>query len=279
MIKSALLKFLEFYGYKKVKKPYTQTYSILNSREYVLEEKQDQSKVISFIKSIRPYNIGKELIRVGSKKDGGYLVPNDLEGIIACFSAGVSKVSEFENHCHELGIQQLFLADKSVEKANLNVAHHFLPKFIGITNNNDFITMDEWVNQSVENTGDLLLQMDIEGAEYNSFINMSDALLSRFRILVVEFHDLHKLWTKYSYNIITDVFNKILQTHVCVHIHPNNYSGIDIQEDIAIPRFAEFTFIRKDRVITQTPCTSFPHPLDFDNTNFPHIVLPEIWYK
>ena len=36
-----------------------------------------------------PTGCSKSLIRVGSKADGGYLVPNHLEGIDACFSPGV----------------------------------------------------------------------------------------------------------------------------------------------------------------------------------------------
>jgi len=278
MIKTLISQFLEYKGYGKVEQPYTQKFSVLNSKEFVLEERQDKKAVIRLIQSLIPYNIGKDLIRIGPDGDGGYLVPDDLDGIKACFSPGVSDVSGFEKDCYDLGME-LFLADKSVEKADLAVKHDFIPKFIGCTNNDDFITMDEWVGQKVSDGEDLLLQMDIEGAEYNTFINMSDPLMNRFRILVVEFHDLHKLWTKFYFDVISNVFMKILQTHVCVHIHPNNCDGIDVQEGIEIPRVAEFTFIRKDRVNKKIPHNTFPHPLDFDNVNYPHINLPEIWYK
>lgn len=39
----------------------------------------------------------KDLIRLGPNGDGGYLVPDDLTGIEACFSPGVCATSEFEN--------------------------------------------------------------------------------------------------------------------------------------------------------------------------------------
>jgi hypothetical protein len=45
---------------------------------------------------MRPVSTKYDLIRLGGPHDGGYLVPNGLVGIQACFSPGVSKVSNFE---------------------------------------------------------------------------------------------------------------------------------------------------------------------------------------
>ena len=52
-----------------------------------------QDKIIAFLKKINVYQT--ELIRLGSNNDGGYLVPNDLKGISACFSPGVDTKIEF----------------------------------------------------------------------------------------------------------------------------------------------------------------------------------------
>lgn len=45
--------------------------------------------VAEFLRNCYPLTTNIELIRVGSNFDGGYLVPNDLQGIEACFSPGV----------------------------------------------------------------------------------------------------------------------------------------------------------------------------------------------
>jgi hypothetical protein len=45
---------------------------------------------------MRPVSTKYDLIRLGSPHDGGYLVPDCLVGIQACFSLGVSKVANFE---------------------------------------------------------------------------------------------------------------------------------------------------------------------------------------
>ena len=231
---------------------------------------------------MKPYSIDKDLIRLGPKGDGGYLVPDDLSGIKACFSPGVGQISRFEEECSKLGMQ-LFLADKSVHKINTDLPddkYSFLQKYVGDTNNTDFITLDEWVNSSLfKDDSDLLLQMDIEGSEYVSIINVSDSLMKRFRILVIEFHYLQKLWNPVYFDFAEVVFNKILQTHTCIHIHPNNYRGIDTQFGVEIPRTAEFSFIRNDRINIKKYQTKFPHKSDYDNhKNRQHITLPRNWY-
>ncbi len=241
-----------------------------------------KENIQALIQKLYPYKIDKELIRLGPDGDGGYLVPNDLENIEACFSPGVDKISDFEADCFKRGME-IFLADKSVDRPNLNLTSdkfHFLKKYVGCTNNDDFITMDEWVNSAnISKNSDLLLQMDIESSEYVTFINMTDELVKRFRIIVIEFHRLGKLWDPNFFNIADTVFSKILQTHTCLHIHPNNYCGKEDFYGIEIPKVAEFTFIRNDRIKSKEFATEFPHKLDFENTNEKPMVLPKNWYK
>ena len=258
-----------------------QNASIL-SKEYVLENRTQEKKVLELIKKLQPYNVGKDLIRLGAKRDGGYLVPDDLVEIEACFSPGVSTVSEFEKDCFKRGMK-IFLADKSVDKPKIGLNknnYHFLKKYIGCYNNDDFITLDSWINSSnIKKNKDLMLQMDIEGAEYTSLLNISDDLLNLFRIIIIEFHDLHKFWNKGFYDIASVCFDKILLNHTCVHIHPNNFEPIDSNNGIEIPMAAEFTFIRNDRFSTKSYQKSFPHNLDNDNSNErKSILLPKIWY-
>ena len=46
--------------------------------------------------AMRPVQTRFPLIRIGSAHDGGYLVPDDLSGISACFSPGVEVNSSFD---------------------------------------------------------------------------------------------------------------------------------------------------------------------------------------
>lgn len=257
-------------------------YHIIKQGVYLVISPTSKKRVSSLIKRLNPKQIDKKFIRLGPNSDGGYLIPDDLTRIKACFSPGVDRISEFEEHCINLGIK-VYMADKTVDKPNLNIPENqydFIKKHIGCTNNSDFITMDDWVNSSsVKTEDDLLLQMDIEGGEYYSLLNMSDSLLKRFRILVIEFHFLDDFWNPHFFNLAESVFDKILQTHTCVHIHPNNRQEIVSKFGIDIPRLAEFTFLRNDRANFEKKPMNFPHELDFDNTNQEPIILPKNWYN
>lgn len=122
----------------------------------------DPDELRSLIRKLRPVQTEKNLIRLGPHGDGGYLVPDDLEGIEACFSPGVSTVSGFESDCAERGMR-VFLADKSVDRPpDDHTLFHFTKRFIGAFSNEDFMTMDDWVSSSLPETdSDLLLQVDI----------------------------------------------------------------------------------------------------------------------
>ena len=238
-------------------------------------------KIKAFIRKVKPVQTNLPLIRLGGERDGGYLVPDDLAGISACFSAGVGGVYTFEKNCFDLGME-VFMADKSVKKPErIPSEYHFLPKFIGHYNDDEFITINDWVRQNTKETySDLLLQMDIEGAEYHSLLNLSDSTLQRFRVIVIEFHSFRALWNGHFLNLANAVFSKLLQHHTCVHIHPNNYFPPIDKGGIHIPPLMEFTFLRNDRISERSPAVQFPHPLDRQNVSqkedYP---LPDIWFK
>lgn len=240
----------------------------------------DKKNIQLLMQKLFPVYIDCELIRLGSKGDGGYLISDDLEGIEACFSPGVCEVSDFEKDCADLGMK-VFMADKSVDKpARSHKLFHFTKKYIGVTTNDDFMTVDNWVSESLSSSkSDLLLQIDIEGYEYETFLAMSDNLMRRYRIIVAEFHCLDQLWNRPFFQLASRAFEKILQTHVCVHIHPNNTCVPLYKDGLLIPPTMEFSFIRKDRIKNMEPVKKFPHKLDVDNFPNAHYPLPECWYR
>ena len=239
-----------------------------------------KNQVQAMLSSLYPVRCSRELIRLGPKGDGGYLVPNDLENIQACFSPGVSDVSGFERECAERGMK-VFLADRSVDRpAAEHDSFTFTKKFIGSFSNEDFMTLDHWVDTSLpDDSSDLLLQMDIEGYEYETILSTTERLMRRFRIIVIEFHLLDKLWSEPFFSLASRAFEKLLQTHSCVHIHPNNCKNTLAINGIEIPKVMEFTFFRNDRLENQGYQQLFPHPLDCDNTPDKTVVLPTSWYK
>ena len=233
------------------------------------------------LQRLRPRVTPTELLRLGPAGDGGYLLPDDLTGITACFSPGVSDCSGFERDCADRGME-VFLADYSVAgPAEAHPRFHFTRKYVGAYASDEFMTLDQWVATSLPNShDDLLLQIDIEGYEYETLLNVSDALLRRFRIIVCEFHNLEQLWNRPFFRLAGRAFDKLLESHACVHIHPNNYGGSLVKDGLALPSFMEFTFLRRDRIRELGFATTFPHSLDRENA--PHgrpLLLPRCWWE
>jgi hypothetical protein len=235
--------------------------------------------VLSLIRKLRPQDCGKELIRIGGTGDGGYLVPDDLDGIKYCFSPGVSTKSNFENQLADRGIRS-YLADYSVDALSINRPEFtFDKKYLGSTNNERFLTLASWKDKYLADyTGDLILQMDIEGHEYQVILNVPDELLSQFRIIVIEFHHLQRLFDPLVFEVYSSCFMKLLEHFSVVHIHPNNIYGCVKRGNIQIPRFMEFTFLNKKRVSNTSPVRIFPNMLDSPNIPYKsELRLPKCW--
>jgi hypothetical protein len=240
----------------------------------------DLEKVKDLISRLHPVSCSRKLIRLGPDSDGGYLVPDDLDGIHACFSPGVSNVAGFELDCANRGMK-VFLADASVEKPP--VAHpqfKFVRKFIGARTAGEFLSLEDWINaEAGTSNADLLLQMDIEGFEYETFLSAPLDLLRRFRIIVAEFHDLEFLFSAPLFAMYSMVFEKLLESHRCVHIHPNNFCSPLKINGFDMLSLAEFTFLRKDRICNPVYTNQFPHPLDRDNTAKAACLLPSSFFR
>lgn len=235
--------------------------------------------VMGLIEKLKPLAITHPLVRLGPDGDGGYLVPDVLTDVKACFSPGVSEISGFEQECAEKGMS-VFLADHSVDApAESHPQFHFTKKYIGSSSQGAFITLDDWVNSSVPNDGaELLLQMDIEGFEYEVLLSLSKELQSKFKVIVIEFHFMDQLWNAPYFSLVSRAFEKLLESHSCVHIHPNNYAQPYDFNGVTIPPLMEMTFLRKDCVEISDDLLAYPHALDADNTTNESVVLPKQWF-
>ncbi len=253
---------------------------LLNPAGMIPVRAVQRSVLRELLKSLHPVETEHPLIRIGAKADGGYLIPDDLEGISACFSPGVSTCSDFEKDCADRGMD-VFLADRSVDgPATSHPRFHFIKKYLGAFSDDDFMTMGEWMTLSqVDRGSDILLQMDIEGFEFETIFNMTQDQMNRFRIMVFEFHYLPEMWARSCFLMMSRVFKKILQTHACVHAHPNNANGAIARLGVELPWCMEMTFLRRDRFRESRLATTFPHPLDADNVSNAPMVLHKSWHE
>ena len=205
---------------------------------------------------LRPVPSAFRLLRIGGKTDGGYLVPDDLSGVGHCFSPGVDNRKTFEDelslrygiHCH--------MADfsSSVEDFRtplLAGKQTFRKKWLGTKTAGDDISLEDWMLAAdIGADAELMLQMDIEGAEYSVIPSLSREALSRFRIVLLELHDLDNLrdmeWAK---NRLLPLVHVLRTDFEVIHAHPNNCCEIvSVAPGYpSVPRILELTLIRRDR--------------------------------
>jgi len=252
----------------------------LFSKGIFIDPMISKSRLRDLVKIIQPKLCAYELIRLGVNSDGGYLVPNDLDGIDSCFSPGVDDIASFEQDLYEKYRIGSHLADFSVNSVpHGTLALSFTKKFLGASTYDNFISLEDWVDSFAPEANDdsLLLQMDIEGSEYETLLSCPTRILSKFRIMVIEFH-LIESWAQADFfRIVEAVFQKILNTHIVVHNHPNNAMGIVDLNGFFAPRVFELTFIKKTRT-SSFGVAKLPHILDCPNVNYmPDIQLPEQW--
>jgi FkbM family methyltransferase len=241
-----------------------------------------EEDMLKAINLLIPSACAHELIRIGGDADGSYLIPNDLQAIEACFSPGVSNIILFEKELAERYSIPSYLCDASVEQDQLdlnNSYHQFNQVWLGGYDGENTQSLDSWVAESNHcESNNLILQMDIEGAEFSSLMAASDSTLSRFRIAVIEFHWLWRIQSSRFLNTrFLPTLQKLSKHFDCVHAHANNCCGTTEIANVEVPNVLELTFYRKD-------CNSaihqplIPHPLDILNLpQNPPIVLGWPW--
>lgn len=236
--------------------------------DHVLVPSVPFEKFAKFVRSISPIDNGHHLRRIGPLSDGSYLLPDDLREIALNISPGVGKTFQFEKALlDEFQIPSIML-DASVESPmNLPKEIEFVAKFVFPQNNSDEgISINELVTLATAKLGgaDFMLQMDIEGAEYEILKYIKTQDLLRFRILAIEFHDM-ELWVQNAFysRTVDPIFSKLLEHFDIVHSRSHNSSHTFYYKGFFIPSALELTFHRKDRLVARNGYRQLPSTLDF----------------
>lgn len=225
--------------------------------------------VIGFFRSLWPVNVVGGLVRIGSDRDGGYLIPAGLEPFEALFSAGVAKNADFElEFLQNFSGAKVFMVDGSIEAnpildADLNV--EFLRKFLGLSQDGLELAFDSWVRPRYSGR-QALLSMDIEGAEYAVLSAASDEVLKRFSCIVLELHGLNLLNSREGCSYLNSLIVRLKRQFAIAHLHANNYADPIMLHGVHIPAVLELTLVnRRCSGVTDEKVPSLPHSLDVPN--------------
>lgn len=214
----------------------------------------------------------KQLKRFGKAHDGGYVMLDYFPTDSICYSFGICDDVSFDKAMAEKGLE-VFMYDHTIENLPEENRHfHFFRQ--GITGVYDekvpeLRTLQSFMQENghIENKN-LILKMDVEGAEYDSLIH-SECVLENFNQIVLE---LHNLLDYSKLPIILQMLDILNKTHELIYVHPNNYGKYIIVDGYVLPDLLEVTYIRKKDWNFCESKRTFPTELDQPN----HKDMPEI---
>ena len=249
-----------------------------------------------FPQNLKPIFVDdRDLIRLGSIDDGGYVVPTEtVKSSNSLISFGISDNWDFEKDFLRKSSAYVYAYDNSIDSDfwlskfkkdlikflqlkifkpkkiykmfqyidfiiffKINKKNKFYLNKIG--NCEDCLSLNKIIKDSFNNEDKLFLKVDIEGYEYDI---LEDIILNKDKIqgLVIEFHEVTK-----NLNKIIDFINKLNTELYLVHIHANNYTVKRLNE---FPEAIELTFSKKTlHTISKSNDKQYPlKGLDYPNS-------------
>ena len=211
-------------------------------------------------------------IRLGSKKDGGYVIADIPNAVYDCYvSAGVSNEESFSRDFlqkYTIPRADCYAFDGTIDDypRQFTTNIRFIKK--NISNENTKTTCN--LKAIAKKYKNIFLKMDIERAEYNWIDGMSIDLLQNFKQIVIEYHDVNTNSTRKprpELHFKQHCFKKLVDTHYVVHAHGNNLSTATVLGDNIVPDILEITYVRKNLFSEQLPLNTINLPCELDKPN------------
>lgn len=224
-------------------------------------------QIREFYSLLRPFECGINLVRYGPVQDGGYLMPETTflwEGIV---SPGVGATFAFEESLANSDTKVLLVDGSITQPKNLPSNFFFYKKMI----TSDICDETQITINKILVDHDLvgkrnLLQIDIEGAEWEVLGNLAESDLLEFTIIIVEFHDLSSLIDSEVFKQRIRTINRLLKDFFVCHLHINNAGGFYFFNGKRYPVVVECTLVRNN-LFTKGKNAKIPNNQDFPNDN------------
>ena len=192
-----------------------------------------------------------ELIWIGDiKNDGSYPIHKSYKKSKWAISPGIGESTIFERELVKNGISVTMLDLEKYRPKKLLKAYpefcEFIPKFISSENSEDTISLKNLINEKNSNNG--ILQIDIEGAEWNLIRNTSIDIIKKASILIIEIHNFHELILPSQAEDKIKVLEKILNNYKVLWARRNTTSPLIKWRGFMIPDVIEISMIRSDIV-------------------------------
>lgn len=271
----------------------------LESKEHIIQQSvelinfqdapknQSDERLVEVLKLLTVYEVlGKSLIRIGGPNDGGYVMYRP-ERKSTAISLGVGPNVSWDQNMVSLG-HRVEMFDPTIKRTPKKVsgAHFHRIGVIGNLedqSNIDLRSLKELRELCNSDDKDMILKIDVEGAEWSAFANTTSAELENYQQILVEFHDLCNLSNDTQSEVMRKAIANLCETHFPVHIHANNYSRLVRFGRYWFPDAIEVSLVRKSDSNQAGVCSAVESVVDSPNcpelSEFNLQGLVEVWTK
>jgi hypothetical protein len=214
---------------------------------------------------------GMSLVRVGGANDGGYVMLDSIAPptVAAAYSFGVGSDVSWDAAIAARGVD-VYLYDHTVTTPPaLPPRCRFTQIGIsGAHRDPRMRTLAECISLNGHaGRNDLLLKMDVEGAEWEVLEHATPETLGQFHQIVIELHELGLALDAGRHDSIMATLRKLSHSHQPVHVHANCMHVPIWIGDIVLPPVLEVTYVRRRDVAGRIGGPAGPFPTAIDQPN------------
>ena len=176
--------------------------------------------------------LDRELIRVGSPNDGGYVMlkPRETQKKRQALSFGIGYDWSWDEVMARDYNYEIFMCDDGDCDAVLPGCWFSKVKLDGYVVNHLFQTYK---------FKDIIWKMDVEGSEWGIFHRIKDEYLEQCEQILLELH------FTCDYHAWIPILEKINKTHQSFMVQPNNCQGKQEYDDFDFAAYVEVSFVRR----------------------------------
>lgn len=196
--------------------------------------------------------------------DGGYVMLKSLRPGQVVYSFGIGRNPAFDLDLAGRG-HEVYMFDHTIEA--LTVEHgnfRFYREGIGPADEGETRThsLEHYMTRFGHTRDDMILKIDVEGAEWDSINAVPDARLRQFEQIVLEFHRLHLIEDVRLRGTVAGALEKLNRHFTLHHVHANNFADIATCGGLAVCPVIEASYVRTDLVERRPSRTVYPTGLD-----------------
>lgn len=242
----------------------------------------DRVAVHGALHLLTPYDIDAPKIRIGPDCDGGYVLADLLHPSQTVISYGISDEYRFEAELAARG-HRVVMFDHTIDgihRSSPNMEWHKegLAGTYCVESEGGFAAesrpelslysiRDHLLRHAITDSN-MILKMDVEGAEWAAISNIDRETLLRFDQIAIELHGFGSLRDGLFRKVFRSAMENLNKYFTLCHVHANNVDGPDTYQEVTgykVSCLVEATYVRTSLIKRGPSRTLYPTRIDRPN--------------